>query len=387
MRLAHLVPVAGLLLAFALPAAAQESGGFIVRLGADTTSVERYTRTGGRVEVDQVGRAPRVMKRHFTYDYDAKGALQSFSMIVRAGVAAPGAPPTQTITGTTTDDSLFLMIRRPGDSSSVHVAFPHGAVAIASTSPWVSYEHVLMRLAAQKRDTLRSNMYVIGYEAPGWLKLQRIPGDSVSIRNDHDDSFHMRADRTGKLWGALPISGTGKFSAERVASVDVDAYAAVWSSREQNAGAMGALSTRDTTRAEAGGAKLWIDYGRPAKRGRVVYGVVVPFGELWRLGANAATQFKTDRDLDFGGTTIKAGMYTLFAIPGEKSWKLIVNSQTGQWGTERKAELDVAALELPTSKLPAVVERFTVSVAPTATGGVLQLDWDTTRASAAFTVK
>jgi hypothetical protein len=149
------------------------------------------------------------------------------------------------------------------------------------------------------------------------------------------------------------------------------------------------LSPRDTVKVEsAGGASLTIDYSRPAKRGRsVIGGILVPYGEVWRTGANAATQVRTDRPLDFGGTVVPAGFYTLWTLPTATGWKLIVNGETGQWGTAHKPEKDLYTMDMKVSTLPQVVERFTISVEPSATGGVLNLDWDTTRASIAFTVK
>jgi len=149
------------------------------------------------------------------------------------------------------------------------------------------------------------------------------------------------------------------------------------------------LSPRDTVNVtNAGGATLMIDYGRPSKRGRTVFGgILVPYGEVWRTGANAATQFKTDRALDFGGTVVPAGFYTLWTLPTATGWKLIVNGETGQWGTAHKPEKDLYTVDMKVSSLPQVVERFTISIDPNATGGVLNLDWDTTRASVAFTVK
>jgi hypothetical protein len=113
----------------------------------------------------------------------------------------------------------------------------------------------------------------------------------------------------------------------------------------------------------------------------------VPYGEVWRTGANAATQFKTDKSLDFGGTVVPAGFYTLWTLPSASGWKLIINSETGQWGTEHKADKDLYTIDMKSSVLPAAVERFTISVEPSGEGGVLNLDWDTTRASAAFRVK
>ena len=113
----------------------------------------------------------------------------------------------------------------------------------------------------------------------------------------------------------------------------------------------------------------------------------MPYGELWRTGANAATQFKTDKALDLNGTLVPAGFYTLWTIPSPQSWKLIINDETGQWGTDHKAEHDKYTVDMKVTTLSQPVERFTISVAPDKSGGTINLDWDTTRASVPFTVK
>jgi hypothetical protein len=386
MTLHRFALAAALLLGSAAPLAAKDTGGFVVRLGADTTGVETYVRTPGHLEVDQVGRSPRVMQRRLVYDFDAKGAITRYSILVTAPGAAPDAPPLQKIEGTCTADSMITVVTRGANTQTLRVAAPSGSVALATSSPWVMYEHALMRLAAGKPDTLALGLYYIGAGSLNHMHLKRLGRDSVEVTTDHEDVFRMRADKQGRLLGVRPIAGTGKFSAERVENLDLASYANAWSAAEKAAGAMGALSTRDTVKVSAGGAALWIDYGRPAKRGRVVYGGVVPYGELWRTGANAATQFRTDRALDFGGKVLPAGFYTLWTLPTAAGWKLVVNSETGQWGTEHKADKDVLTLDMKVGTLPAAVERFTIGVEPSATGGTLNLDWDTTRASVAFTV-
>src|SRR5512141_2111733 len=98
---------AALLLVSAGPLAAKDTGGFVVRLGADTTAVETYVRTPGHLEVDQVGRSPRVTKRHLAYDFDAKGAITRYSVLVTAPGAAADAPPLQKIEGACTADSMI----------------------------------------------------------------------------------------------------------------------------------------------------------------------------------------------------------------------------------------------------------------------------------------
>jgi DUF2911 family protein len=371
-------------LALTTTASADDSGQFIVRLGRDTVGVERYTRSASQTVVDQLGRAPRVLRRHFVYDY-TNGELSKMSMVV----TPPGAAqPTQTVNVTLGPDSIRIQIQSgsaPPQSSSV--AWAKGTVIAPLSSPWTAYESQTMRLARGKADSLRSTMVILGLPELLWLRVRKLGRDSVEILNQHDDLYHARVDKQGRILGVLPIAGTGKFGLERVSTLDLDGMTAAFAAREKAGAGLGVLSPRDTVRATAAGAALWIDYGRPGKRGRAIYGSVVPYGEVWRTGANAATQFRTDKALAFGGSVVPAGFYTLWTLPTAGGWKLIINSETGQWGTERKADKDLYTLEMKVTALPEAVERFTIHVDPTTTGGVLNLDWDTTRASAEFTVQ
>jgi len=373
------------LLALASPAVADEAGRFVVRLGLDTTGVESYTRSGARLEVNQVGRAPRVLRRHIVADLQG-GGMTHFSLVV----TPPGADaPTQTIEASFEGDSLRCDVKSgTNPPSRTSVALDAGSLIVASSSPWSSYEIALERLVKGKADTLGGRMYFVGAGNTDRYLLRKLGRDSVEIANTHGDVYRARVDKAGRILGTVPVAGTQKFSISRVASLDLDALAASYAAREKAGAGVGMLSPRDTVRvANAGGASLTIDYGRPAKRGRVVFGELVPYGEVWRTGANAATQFRTDKALDFGGTVVPAGFYTLWTLPTAAGWKLIVNGETGQWGTAHKPEKDMFTMDMKVSTLPQVVERFTISIDPGSSGGVLNLDWDTTRASIAFTVK
>ena len=368
------------LLAAAVP---EDSGRFLVRLGRDTTSVERYTRTDSELDIHQVGRSPRVLNRHFVYEY-ADGGVKK----VTVTVTGAGGSVVQTIEGTADPDSFRLVIRG-ADGKPQRSAFilPPGAILTSSTSPWTGYESAIMRMASAKADTMSLRYYYLGAPNPYALRLRRLGRDSVEMSNDHLDVFHFRVDRTGHLLGALPISGTGKFTVTRMPTLDIEALGAAFAADEKHGAGLGALSPRDTVRtSDIAGASLWIDYSRPSARGRVIFGNVVPWGTVWRTGANAATQFHTDHSLDFGGTVVPAGFYTLWTIPSPDGWKLIVNSQTGQWGTEHDASKDLYTVNLRTETLPDPEEQFTIRVLPRTDGGVLQLDWATTRASAEFKV-
>jgi hypothetical protein len=108
---------------------------------------------------------------------------------------------------------------------------------------------------------------------------------------------------------------------------------------------------------------------------------------VWRTGANNATAFRTDRDLLFGATRVPAGSYTLFSLPRRDGWQLIINRQTGQWGTEYHPEQDLARIPMQVRTLTAdPVEQFTIRVQPDGQGGVIVMSWGDVEVSAPFTV-
>jgi hypothetical protein len=113
---------------------------------------------------------------------------------------------------------------------------------------------------------------------------------------------------------------------------------------------------------------VWVDYSRPTKRGRVIFGDVVPWNAVWRTGANAATQFNTPVDLVIGGATVPAGKYTLWTLPTPNSWKLIINKQTGQWGTAYDSTQDLVRVDLAVETLPSAVEQFVIAFGPPHSG-------------------
>ena len=126
----------------------------------------------------------------------------------------------------------------------------------------------------------------------------------------------------------------------------------------------------------ADGKTIAIDYSRPSVKGRKIFGGLVPYGQVWRTGANAATTMKTDTNLTIGGANVPAGTYTLYSIPEDKKWTLIINKQTGQWGTAYDEKQDLARVDMKVSKNAAPTEQFTIGFDQTgATAAVLKLDW------------
>jgi len=135
----------------------------------------------------------------------------------------------------------------------------------------------------------------------------------------------------------------------------------------------------------ADGKTVTVDYSSPRAKGRKVFGGLVPYGEVWRAGANEATTFVTTTDLMIGGTHVAAGNYTIFTIPNKDKWTLIISKKTGEWGIPYPgADSDLARVDMKASAVPSAVENFTIAFDKTASGCTLRMDWETTRASVAI---
>lgn len=134
------------------------------------------------------------------------------------------------------------------------------------------------------------------------------------------------------------------------------------------------------------GANISIEYGRPSLKGRAVGKEVAPYGKEWRTGADEATTLKTDKPLSFGTLQVPAGTYTLYTLPGEKQWQLIVSKKTGQWGVPYPAGEDLGRVAMTVEQSQSPVEQLTISIDDTASGGTLRIEWGTTSATIPFTV-
>jgi hypothetical protein len=158
--------------------------------------------------------------------------------------------------------------------------------------------------------------------------------------------------------------------------------------KETQDGKVKSLSVRDTTRAQIGNSIFTVEYGRPLLRGRTLLGGLIPYGYVWRTGANAATQFTTSTPIKLGGMQVPAGSYTLFTAPDTNGVDLIVNKKTGEWGTEYNRSLNLGMTRITSEVVTAPVEEFTISVIPIDNRhGKLILEWGSFRWSAPIEVE
>ena len=138
----------------------------------------------------------------------------------------------------------------------------------------------------------------------------------------------------------------------------------------------------------ADGKTVTVDYSSPRAKGRKIFGGLVPYGQVWRAGANESTTFVTDTDLNIGGTTVPAGSYTIFAVPNADKWQLVISKKTGEWGTAYPGPgNDLARIDMKVSKLSSPMENFTIAFDKGASACALTMSWENTKASVDVSAK
>jgi len=130
------------------------------------------------------------------------------------------------------------------------------------------------------------------------------------------------------------------------------------------------------------GKTVKIDYSSPRAKGRKIFGDLVPFGQVWRTGANEATTFVTDGDVTVGGQKVPAGSYTIFTVPEAGKWTLVISKTTGEWGTDYSGPSnDLARVPMNVGKTSGAVENFTIAFDQGGSKCTLRAEWENTRAS------
>ncbi|HEX8815823.1 MAG TPA: DUF2911 domain-containing protein [Terriglobales bacterium] len=130
------------------------------------------------------------------------------------------------------------------------------------------------------------------------------------------------------------------------------------------------------------GKTISIDYSSPRAKGRKIFGELVPFGEVWRTGANEATTFVNTANVTVGSLSVPAGNYTLFAVPNKDKWSIIINKKTGEWGIPYKYESDeLGRADMMVSSTPSAVENFTIAFDQSGSSCKLKMSWENTQAS------
>ena len=362
------------------PAPLAETGTFVTVLGDDTLAVERFTRTTNGMEATVALRAPRTTLISYRLDLDDAGGLEHYDATV-----------SQPLTG----EVLRRTSAEPvGDSLRVTVAETMGETTVrmvpgaARPLPFIDMVHWPFELMVARAVEAGGPLDQPLFTERGVVAFTSdvAPDGAVTVRHPFRGPMSVEADADGRLLTLDAGATTRKLVVRRVADVDVEAAATRYAEQDAAGRSVGDLSGRGETVATIAGATIAVDYGQPQMRGREIWGALVPWGELWRTGANRATHLTTDRalvlDPDGAALAVPAGEYTLYSIPEAEGGLLIVNRQTGQGGTTYEATRDLGRVPLTRSSLTEAVEVFTIGVEAEGRGGRLALRW----ASDAFSV-
>jgi hypothetical protein len=378
-----------------------ERYGFVTVLGNDTVSVERVERSPTRLVTDGVDRWPFVRRRHTEFDLNPDATIEHMVMDVRTPNGASPRERGRRVTADVSSDKVSISIR---DSSGVHdtsfatggaITVPHvsmmysvieleiaAALRRAAAVRLAPGDSVMFRQFYPDRDIGRSFVLHRGFVRPGTAGKVELWHDWLAGVGD------VTVDTSGRLLSYSGARSTYKVAVERSTELpDIEAIANRLAAAERQTGQQ-QLSVRDTARATVGRATFAVDYGRPQARGRKLLGNVIDYDRVWRTGANAATQFTTSAPITLAGLSLPAGTYTLWTVPHVGSVDLIVNRQTGQWGTEYRRAQDLGKARMQTDSTEMPVERFTISVeASDARHGKLVMAWGTFRWTAPIEVQ
>jgi hypothetical protein len=355
---------------------------FLVRLGSDTVGVERVVRTANRVEGVIVRHIPATSMLKYAIELGRDGRVASYEQGTYRADGTPAPANAQTgaaavgLKMTFAGDSVIREVPVNGQPVVRRTAVPKGTLPAIGGS-WLATE---MQVAAARKD---GKANVIGFAASANAAtspdIRILTPDSAEIVTQ-GFRVGVRTDKGGRLVHGDGSLTTQKYDVTVTKDVDVVALASAWGAKEVPGQVAAPTNTPDSVVATIGKAHVVIRYSRPARRGRELWGKLVPLDTTWRLGADYATQLTTDAELDIGGTKVAAGTYTLWLLPSQGQSFLLVNTKLQDprdptrrlWGTQWDPAGDIARIPLEKHlNLPTDEERFHLFI----DHGMLMIHW------------
>ena len=364
---------AALTAALAAPLAAPlsaQAASLVYTLGKDTVAIEQWTSTATALDGEVVQRNGAVVSRiRYRFALGRDGRITTASL---ARMQADGTPFANAASESRFTFGTDSVVREVVFADST----PRRAFAARNAMPNLPtfvYGPFELLAALRRRGTAVDSVPALGTGgAPNFVGLKAQSGDTSRLVGAVPYQMLLRFDARDRLLSVDGSFTTNKVLATRgTGGLDIATIAQVMRPT-------GVLSVRETVRAAFGpGGMVLVDYGRPHVRDRTVWGgTLVPTDSVWRLGANDATHLFTTRTLTIGSMTLAPGTYTLWLQHTRSGTLLIVNRQTGQWGTQYDAAQDIGRVEVAMTPTAAHVEEFTITLRSLgAARGVLDLSW------------
>lgn len=367
--------------------AAPDSAGYVTRLGIDTLAIERFVRTPTRVEAEVLLRIPTTTRTTYVMTLAPDGTMER----LESKTYDPGRPSSEPIRTQVIErvgDSLRIAMTGGRSEGERMIAAPSATLPFIDMIHW-PYEIALMRAKSSGAQKVEQPL-LTGARTSDFI-IESIGVDSMTITHPYRGTMRVKVDSQGHLLGLDAGATTRKLVVVREPWMSFSDFAERWAALDAAGKSLGALSGRGETKSTVAGANIIVDFGTPSKRGRVIWGKLVPYGEVWRTGANQATHFTTDRTLVLGTGSntlvVPPGTYTLFSIPASDGGVLIVNKETGQAGTAYDPSKDLGRVRMTPRALEEPVEVFNIAVTEQGDGGEIRLQWDETEMVVPFRVR
>jgi hypothetical protein len=361
-----------------------DSAGFVTVLGRDTVALENFRQKGQHLEGDILIRVPGTVLLRYALDIKGDGSIAK-SVVEIKPVGAPDVPRRK-VSIEFSRDSARVSTDSAGERSTIVRSVKSGTWPALTTGfgsslgIYVSlgmYEALLGTLPRKMGDTVAVPVIGAVNGRVGVRKFIRRSTALVDVDYFQIAWIHMDVDGEGRIQHVDASETTEKTTTRRVGMLDMASALKNFAARDAKGQGLGIASPADSARITLGGAHIAVDYSSPRLRGRNILGETVPYGQVWRTGANAATVFRTDRELMLGGVRIPAGAYSLWTLPKADGVELIVNQQHGQWGTEYHPAIDLARVPLTLSRPDAARENFAIRLVENGSngGGELRIEW------------
>ena len=361
---------------------------FVTLLGEDTIAVESYVRTADRIDGIYLSRNPVTVVGRYAAELTTEGTIGRLAIDWSTPPTNPdGMEPWSSVI--TVEGTTVTVVNEGGRADGTNeMEVDAGATPTLGQFPLAMFvvEQATMKARAAGGDEFAISLISSTRPQPTMNAIEAATGDTVSY-NFFGSPMYAAVDDDGVLRGATGYATTMSAVVIPSEHLDVPGLAADFAARDANGTGLGVPSPGATAVATIGGAHIEVAYSRPAKRGRDIWGGLVAYDEVWRTGANSATVLTTDTDLILSDLRLPAGSYSLWTTFTASSQVLIVNRQTGQWGTEYDESQDLGRMQLAIDELGEVTERFTISFEETDRGGVMHLEWGLTRFSVPIQVR
>jgi hypothetical protein len=364
------------------------TGSFIARLGTDTVLIETYNLVNNHLYGKAYIRVPEDYVGVFDVHFYPGGSIRTFN--IEAMHPQNSSIPFDTkglfpyrMNMLCEDDTCTWFISSKGSNgeySKKHVApsmdFVGGWTPIISLMEWNC-----LRLINSSMSSLPLRM-INDYIGVYPISVRLAAKDSVIFGGPFLEYTKIKINSEGRI---NSIDGTGtpwNYFVTKHSPINIDEVA----KRMSKTPGIGIPSPEESIHFTVAGSKIDLKYGRPFKRGRKIFGGIVPYDSVWRTGASHPTTITLENDITIGNTKVAKGKYSLYTIPRLDKWTLIFNTDIKQWPTDPKRSNDFAQLELQLKKVANIAEQFKIEIEETRNGGILKFHWDDVVAFTEFEV-